>query len=102
MSDIEDRDTPVIIDDPEKDRNTIRDGLMDELCKRQRNFEENGGEERWNFDDIWQSRLSAFQSRQYVYEIAEEYSNQLGYFDIDANDRIGLLERGIRYCKERQ
>ena len=34
---------PVSIDDPEKDKNTLRDNLMDELCKRHQNFEKNGG-----------------------------------------------------------
>ena len=33
----------ISIDDPEKDKNTLRDNLMDELCKRHQNFEKNGG-----------------------------------------------------------
>jgi hypothetical protein len=102
MSDVEDRDTPVIVNDPEKDGNTIRDGLMDELCRRQRSFEEDGGDERWNFEEVWQSRLSAFERGQYSNEIVEQYQNESGYFDIDVNDRISLTEKGKKYCRERQ
>ena len=36
----------VSIDDPEKDKNTLRDNLMDELCKRHQNFEKDGGDLR--------------------------------------------------------
>ena len=48
-------DTPISTDDRDKDRNIIRNNLMDELCKRQRNFEANGGDQRWSFREVWQS-----------------------------------------------
>ncbi|MFZ0265854.1 MAG: hypothetical protein WCE33_08055 [Nitrososphaeraceae archaeon] len=93
---------PVSIDDPEKDKNTLRDNLMDELCKRHQNFEKNGGDLRWIFMDVWQSGFSGFTDREIVEEVIEEYRDDSKYFDIDDNDMMGLTERGIKYCKERQ
>jgi hypothetical protein len=101
MSDLDDRERPVIIDDRERDRDVIINNLMDELCKRQHNFERNGGDEWWSFDDVWQSKLSAFQRGEYTNEI-EQYRNESGYFDIDANDRIALTERGKGHCRAAQ
>ncbi|MGC2668720.1 MAG: hypothetical protein WA220_06015 [Candidatus Nitrosopolaris sp.] len=40
---------PISIDDPEKDEATIRIRLMDELCKRQREAENNGQPTEFNF-----------------------------------------------------
>jgi hypothetical protein len=102
MSDLDDRERPVIIDDRERDRDVIINNLMDELCKRQNNFDRNGGNDRWSFDDVWQSKLSAFQRGEYTNEIVEQYRNESGYFDIDANDRIALTERGKGHCRAGQ
>jgi hypothetical protein len=44
----------ISIDDPEKDKDTLRDNLIDELCKRHQNFEKNGGDLQWSFMDVWQ------------------------------------------------
>ena len=90
----------VSIDDPEKD--TLRDNLMDELCKRHQNFEKDGGDLRQIFMDVWQSGFSGFTDREFVEEVIEEYRDDSKYFDIDDNDMMGLTERGIKYCKERQ
>ena len=38
-------------DDPEKTKNTLRDNLMDELCKRPQNFEKDAS---GFFCDVWQ------------------------------------------------
>jgi hypothetical protein len=92
----------VSIDDPEKDKNTLRDNLMDELCKRHQNFEKNGGDLQWSFMDVWRSGFSGFTDREFVEEVIEEYRDDSKYFDIDDNDMMGLTERGIKYCKERQ
>jgi hypothetical protein len=73
MSDLDDRERPAIIDDRERDRDVIINNLMDELCKRQHNFDRN-----------------------------EQYRNESGYFDIDANDRIALTERGKGHCRAGQ
>jgi hypothetical protein len=86
--------------DPEKDEGTIRDRLMDELCKRQKNFDRNGGPQRWNVVDVWQSSFPAFTSRQYIDRFIEKYRNYSEYFDIDTRDTIGLTDRGRRYCRD--
>jgi hypothetical protein len=80
----------------------IRDNLMDELCKRQKDFEKYGGDQRWKFTDLWQSGFSVFTDKHFVNEIVEEYRNESGYFEIDDNNMIGLTDRGIRYCRDRQ
>ena len=59
-------DTPISTDDRDKDRNIIRNNLMDELCKRQRNFEANGGDQRWSFREVWQSGFSPYTDRDFV------------------------------------
>jgi hypothetical protein len=56
-------DIPIAIDEPVKDVEIIRERLMDELCKRQRDTKRNGKPEPWNITDVWQS---AFQSRGYI------------------------------------
>jgi hypothetical protein len=56
----------ISVDNRDADKKIIRDNLMDELCKRQKDFEKNGGHQRWKFTELWQS----------------------GYFEIDANDMI--------------
>jgi hypothetical protein len=93
-------DVPISIDDPERDEGTIRARLMDELCKRQENFDRNGGPQRWNVTDIWQSSFPAFTGRQYLDRFIERYRNYSEYFNIDAHDSIGLTDRGKRYCKD--
>jgi hypothetical protein len=40
--------------------------------------------------------------REFVEEVIEEYGDDSKYFEIDDNDMMGLTERGIKYCKERQ
>jgi hypothetical protein len=52
--------------------------------------------------DVWQSGFSGFTDREFVEEGIEEYRDDSKYFEIDDNDMMGLAERGIKYCKERQ
>jgi hypothetical protein len=58
---------------------------MEELRKRQSNFERNGGEVCWDFTKVWKSGFGAF-DREYVDRIVKAYQKQSGYYDIDANN----------------
>ena len=82
---------------PEDDARIIRDGLMEELRKRQSNFERNGGAQRWDFTEVLKAGVGAF-DRKYVNGIVEAYQKESDYFDIDANDKIGLTSSGKSYC----
>ena len=93
-------DIPISIDDPAKDEGIIRERLVDELCKRQKNFERSGGQQRWSVVNVWQSSFPAFTSRQYIDRFVERYRNYSEYFDIDSRDTIGLTDRGRRYCRD--
>jgi hypothetical protein len=93
-------DTPISIDDLEKDESTIRDRVMDELCKRQKNFERNRGPQRWNVVDIWQSSFPAFTGRKYIDRFIEKYRNYSEFFDIDSRDTVGLTDLGRTYCRD--
>jgi hypothetical protein len=79
-------------DDRDADKKIIRDNLMDELCKRQKNFEKTG-DQRWRFTELWQSGFSVFTDKHFVNEIVEEYRKESGYFEIDTNDMISLTDR---------
>jgi len=81
---------------PEDDARIIRDGLMEELRKRQSNFARNGGAQRWDFTEVLKAGVGAF-DRKYVNGIVEAYQKDSDYFDIDANDKIGLTTRGKSY-----
>ena len=93
-------DIPISIDDPEKDEGIIRDRLVDELCKRQKNFDRNGGSQRWSVTEIWQSSFPAVTNRQHIDKFIDKYRNDSEYFDIDSHDTIGLTERGKKFCKD--
>jgi hypothetical protein len=93
---------PISTNDGERDRNIIRDNLMAQLCNRQHNFDMNGGDQRWSFTEIRKSGFSGFTDRKFIDKIVDEYRNETDYFDIDNNDKVGLADRGKRYCKERQ
>jgi hypothetical protein len=82
---------------PEDDARIIRDGLMEELRKRQSNFERNGGVQRWDFTEVLKGGVGAF-DRKYINGIVKAYQKESDYFDIDANDKIGLTSRGKSYC----
>jgi hypothetical protein len=93
-------DIPIAIDDPVKDEGIIRERLMDELCKRQRDTERNGKPEPWSITDVWQSSFPAFLSREYIDRFIERYRTYSEYFEILPNDMIQLTERGKRYCRD--
>ena len=57
---------PVSIDNLEKDYNTIGYRLMDELCKRQKYVDRNGGPDNWVITEVWQDSCPAFTSREYI------------------------------------
>ena len=90
-------DIPIAIDDPVKDVEIIRERLMDEPCKRQRDTKRNGKLEPWNITHVWQS---AFQSREYIDIFIERYRTTSEYFEILPNDMIRLTERGKKYCSD--
>jgi hypothetical protein len=52
--------------DSEKDESNIRNILMDELCKRQRDAERSGRPTEFSFTDVWESSFAAFQNREYI------------------------------------
>jgi hypothetical protein len=89
---------PIAPSGPEDDARIIRDGLMEELRKRQSNFERNGGAQRWDFTKVLKAGVGAF-DREYTDKIIEAFRKDKGYFDIDASDKIGLTDRGKSYCK---
>jgi hypothetical protein len=84
---------------PEDDARIIKTNLMDELCKRQSNFEANGGEDCWNFDEVYEDVVKPFE-RGYADDVVRAYQKESRYFDIDTNNKIGLTSRGKSYCKE--
>lgn len=51
---------------------------------------------------VQESGFPAFENRQYVNELIEEYRFETDYFDIDYNDKIGLTDREKRYCNDRR
>ena len=59
-------DTPINTKDSEKEESNIRNRLMDELCKRQRDAERNGRPTEFSFTDVWESSFAAFQNREYI------------------------------------
>ncbi len=93
-------DIPIAIDDPVKDEGIIRERLMDELCKRQRDTERIGKPEPWRITDVWQSSFPAFLSREYIDRFIERYRTYSEFFEILPNDMIRLTERGKRYCRD--
>lgn len=92
---------PVRIDNLEKDYNTIRDRLMDELCKRQKYVDRNGGPDNWAITEVWQDSCPAFTSREYIDNFIHRYRKYSQYFENLPNDRIRLTEHGKR-CKDRE
>ena len=75
---------PVSIDNLEKDYNTIRDRLMDKLCKRQKYVDRNGGPDNWAITEVWQRNCLGF------YEQGIHRRKYSQYFENLPNDRIRL------------
>ena len=82
----------------EDDAKIVRNNLMEELCKRQSNFERNGGEDSWDFDEVRKAAGIGGFDREYTVGVVKAYQNQYDYFNIDTNNKIGLTSRGKGYC----
>ncbi|NAL77888.1 hypothetical protein [Nitrososphaera sp. AFS] len=107
-------DIPISTKDSEKEESNIRNRLMDELCKRQRDAERNGRptEFRIHFYDVWESSFAAFQNREYIdvslerFRAGSDYFEHLfragsDYFEHLPNDMVRLTEHGRRYCQSK-
>jgi hypothetical protein len=90
----------ISIDDTERDQGTIRDKLMDELCKRQREAEGRGDTTDFNITDVWQSSFPTYTIRNYIDQFIERYQTYSDYFELLPNDTTHLAERGRRYCRD--
>src|SRR5581483_101896 len=88
------------MNNPEKDEVTIRNRLMIELCKRQRDAERNGRPTEFNFIDVWESAFASFQNKGYVDVSLERLRGGTDYFEHLPNDMIRLTESGKKYCEE--
>jgi hypothetical protein len=84
---------------PEDDARIIKTNLMDELCKRQSNFENDGEEDRWNFEEVCERALKPF-DRGYAVSMVKACQKESRYFDIENDNKIGLASRGKSYCKD--
>ena len=88
------------MNNPEKDEVTIRNRLMIELCKRQRDAERNGRPTEFHFIDVWESTFAGFQNKGYVDVSLERLRGGSDYFEHLPNDMIRLTESGKKYCEE--
>jgi hypothetical protein len=90
----------VNIDDKEKDEATMKNRLMDKLCKRQREVEGRGVSTEYEVIDVWQSSFTAFESKEDINNFLERYQKESNYFELLPNDMIRLTERGRKYCRD--
>jgi hypothetical protein len=94
-------DIPISTKDSEKEESNIRNRLMDELCKRQRDAERNGRPTEFSFTDVWESSFAAFQNREYIDVSLERFRAGSDYFEHLPNDMVRLTEHGRRYCQSK-
>jgi hypothetical protein len=91
----------ISINDPERDRRTIINNTMRELCNRTDNAIRNGGSMEFTIDEIIDEPLGAFTNTQNgkkeVIRVLEDYEQEKGYIKLN-NGRINLTKAGIESC----
>jgi hypothetical protein len=87
------------IHDIERDEKLIRDNLMRELCRRDKNVQGRiSSPVEFNIDEIIDICLGAF-SKDYVYQFISKFEAQLGYIEVLPDHRVRLTNEGRKHCQ---
>lgn len=90
-------DIPVSINDPERDRRTIRRNFIGELYERDKYANRNGETNVFTIEEIWEKSLKAFTLSYIEKEISiflKEENPDIELVDNSENNKIRLTEKG--------
>jgi hypothetical protein len=91
----------ISIDDPQRDKRTIINNTMRELCHRTNNAKRNGESVEFTIDEIINKPLGAYTNtsngKQYVIDVLKEYEQEKEYIKL-YNGRVKLTRAGIESC----